>query len=100
MRIASFSDMRLEVDVDETQFRKLKLNQPADIVLDSLPDKVYKGYIAKIRPQLNRQKGTAKVEIVIVNSDDKLRPEMSAKVIFKSFPRQQTDTYRRTKSYD
>ncbi len=81
--IASFADMRAEVDVNESDLVKLRLNQAADIVLDGLPDRTYRGLLAKIHPQANRQKGAFKIEVAVLDPDDKLRPEMSAKVVFK-----------------
>ncbi|HEX8089102.1 MAG TPA: efflux RND transporter periplasmic adaptor subunit [Blastocatellia bacterium] len=83
VRVASLSDLRVDLDINETDLGKLQLNQPADIVLDSAPHKTYKGYLAKIYPEANRQKGTVKVEIAVTNPDSQFMPEMSAKVVLK-----------------
>lgn len=83
VRLASLSDMKVDLDINETDLGKLQLNQAAEIVLDSAPHKTYKGYLAKIYPEANRQKGTIKVEVVVTNPDRQLMPEMSARVVLK-----------------
>lgn len=83
VRMVSLSDMKVDLDINETDLGKLQLNQPAEIVLDSAPNKTYKGYLAKIYPEANRQKGTIKVEVAVTNPDSQFIPEMSAKVVLK-----------------
>jgi multidrug efflux pump subunit AcrA (membrane-fusion protein) len=81
--IASLTTMRVEIDVNEADIGKLQLNQPASIVLDSVPGKSYKGSILRIYPEANRQKGTVKVEVAVEDADNFFKPEMSAKVVIK-----------------
>jgi multidrug efflux pump subunit AcrA (membrane-fusion protein) len=40
----------------------------------------------KLYPQINRQKGTLKVEVRVLNADGKLLPDMSARVSFLGAP--------------
>jgi HlyD family secretion protein len=81
--IASLNLMRAEIDVNETDIGKLQMNQSANITLDSVSGKLYKGYVTKIYPEANRQKGTVKVEVTVVDADRLVKPEMSAKVVIK-----------------
>ncbi len=83
IRVASFDDLRVEVDINEGDIAKLQVNQPADVTLESVPDKSFKGYVARIYPEANRQKGTIKVEVALVKPNPLFKPELSAKVVFK-----------------
>jgi multidrug resistance efflux pump len=83
VKIASLKDMRVEADINEGDIRQLRLNQPADVTLDSAPGKSYKGYLARIYPEANRQKGTIKVEVALLETDAVFKPHLSAKVVFK-----------------
>jgi multidrug efflux pump subunit AcrA (membrane-fusion protein) len=81
--IASVNLMRAEIDVNEADIGKLQVNQSANIALDSVSGKLYKGYVVRIYPEANRQKGTVKVEVAIIDADQLVKPEMSAKVVIK-----------------
>lgn len=86
IRVASFEELRVEIDINEGDISKLQVNQPADATLESIPDKTFKGYISRIYPEANRQKGTIKVEVALFKSTPLFKPELSAKVVFKQMP--------------
>ena len=52
------------------------------MILDAFKDRSYKGVIAEISPEANRQKATVQVKVQITNPDAYLRPEMNANVQF------------------
>ena len=58
------------------------LNQKCKVSPEAYPDRVYDGYVAEKAPEANRQKGTLQVKVQIVNPDQYLTPELSAKVDF------------------
>jgi RND family efflux transporter MFP subunit len=82
IRMANTDEMRAELDINESDLAKVKLDQPAEIVPDAYPDKRYAARVVKLYPQINRQKGTLKVEVRIVEPDAWLRPDMSVRVTF------------------
>ena len=45
MTIADMSVITAEVKVDETDIVNVQLGQPADVTVDALPDKVFKGHV-------------------------------------------------------
>src|SRR5262249_36986375 len=49
---------------------------------DAYPDRRYAARVVKLYPQINRQKGTLKVEVRILEPDEWLRPDMSVRVTF------------------
>jgi len=82
IRIANTDELRAELDVNESDLSKVKQDQPAEITPDAYPDRRYAARVVKLYPQINRQKGTLKVEVRIVEPDEWLRPDMSVRVTF------------------
>jgi RND family efflux transporter MFP subunit len=80
--MADMSSLEVEADVSESNIEKIKLNQECDVVLDAYPDKSYDGYVAKIIPTADRSKATVMVKVGFKNYDERVLPEMSAKVLF------------------
>jgi len=82
IRMANLEDMRAEVDVNEMDLGKVRLGQPAEVVPDAFPDRKYAAKVVKLYPQVNRQKGTLKVEVGIPEADEWLRPDTSVRIVF------------------
>ncbi len=82
IRIANLSDLRGQVDINEVDFRRVRMGQPAEVVPDAYPDRKYPAQVVKIYPQADRQKGTLKVEVKLAKADEYLRPDMSARINF------------------
>ena len=84
-QLADLSDMRCEVDINESDIAKVKMGTPASVIPDAYPDNPFPAEVVKIYPEADRQKGTVKVEVRILQPDLKIiKPEMSAKVTFQS----------------
>src|SRR5262249_8021158 len=66
----------------QDDFAKLGPKQQATVTLDAFKDRHYKGIIAEISPEANRQKATVQAKVQITNPDEFLRPEMNATVQF------------------
>ena len=82
IRIANLSDLRGQVDINEVDFRRVRMGQQAEVVPDAYPDRKYPAQVVKIYPQADRQKGTLKVEVKLANTDEYLRPDMSVRINF------------------
>ncbi|MFZ0887508.1 MAG: efflux RND transporter periplasmic adaptor subunit [Candidatus Binataceae bacterium] len=83
VQLADTDDMRVEVDINESDIAKVSLGMPAQILADAYPDRTFDAKVVKIYPEANRQKGTVKVEVRFDKPDMKIvKPEMSAKVTF------------------
>jgi HlyD family secretion protein len=80
--LADLDDIQVELDIAQDDFAKLGAKQEATIILDAFKDRSYKGAIAEISPEANRQKATVQVKVQIKNPDAYLRPEMNATVQF------------------
>ncbi len=86
VRMADLSDLRAEVDVNELDLGKVALGQPAEVTPDAFPDKRYAAEVVKLYPQINRQKGTLKVEVRLLERDESLRPDSSVRISFLAEP--------------
>lgn len=82
--LVDFSSLYVGADVNEANLSRLSKEQPAEIVLDAYPKTVYHGVLRQIIPAADRQKGTVKVKVTILDPDEKILPDLSAKVSFTS----------------
>ncbi len=82
IRMANLDDLRGQVDVTESELSKVHLGQRAEVVPDAHPDRRYAAHVVKLYPQVDRQKGTLRVEVQIEQPDDRLWPDMSARITF------------------
>jgi RND family efflux transporter MFP subunit len=82
IRMANLDSLRGQVDVTEGELSKIKVGQRAEVVPDARPDRHYAAHVVKLYPQVDRQKGTLRVEVQIEQPDDDLWPDMSARITF------------------
>ncbi|MBT8377921.1 MAG: efflux RND transporter periplasmic adaptor subunit [Ignavibacteria bacterium] len=82
--IADMTSLMVETDVSESNIEKIKQDLDCEIVLDAYSDKSYQGYVFKIVPTADRSKATVLVKVGFKSYDNRVLPEMSAKVSFLS----------------
>jgi membrane fusion protein, heavy metal efflux system len=82
--IANLSEVWVVCDVFENDLGEVHVGDSADIRLSAFPDRVYKGKIADISRVLDPNTRSAKVRIVLQNSDGTLRSGMFAVATFHS----------------
>lgn len=83
VQLADTSDMRAEVDINESDIAKVSLGTPAVVVPDAYPQARFEARLVKIYPEADRQKATVKVEVQIVEPNlAMIKPEMSVKANF------------------
>lgn len=80
--LADMSSLQVEADVSESAIQKIQENQPVEISVSAISDKKYKGIVNKIIPTADRGKGTVQVKIRFEDIDERVLPEMGAKVNF------------------
>ena len=86
--IVEFSSLYVGADVNEANLSKLGKDQPAEIALDAVPDKTYHGRLRQIVPAADRQKATVRVKVAFLDADDRVLPDLSARVSFTAAPTQ------------
>jgi RND family efflux transporter MFP subunit len=80
--LADLDTLEVEVDVSESNVAKLRDAQPAAVTVEAFPDRAYRAVLRQIIPTADRTKATVQVKVTILDKDEKLKPEMSAKVNF------------------
>jgi RND family efflux transporter MFP subunit len=80
--IADMSSLQVETDVSESNIEKITTELVCEISLDAYPNKRYIGYVAKVVPTADRAKATVLVKVGFKSYDERVLPEMSAKVLF------------------
>jgi len=80
--VADPKDLQVEIELNETDLAKVYLKQKCRVSPEAYLDRSYDGYVAERAPEANRQKGTLQVKVQIVDPDEFLTPELSAKVDF------------------
>jgi HlyD family secretion protein len=90
--LADLTDLQIELDISQSDFSRLKMEQRAEIVPDAFPNLRYNGFIAEIAPEANRAKSTVQIKVKVDNPNEQLRPEMNARVNFLSDKPAQTQT--------
>jgi len=78
------SSLQVEADVSESNITRVTPGQPCEIVLDAYPEKRYAGSVYKIVPTADRAKATVMTKVAFRERDNRVLPEMSAKVTFLS----------------
>jgi len=84
--LVEFTSLYVGADVNEANLSKLGPNQPAEIALDAVPDRTYHGYLRQIVPAADRQKATVRVKVAFQDADDRILPDLSARVSFTAEP--------------
>ena len=82
--LADLTDLRIELDISQTDFARLKMGQRAEIIPEAYPNLRFTGFIAEMAPEANRAKATVQIKVKVENPNEQLRPEMNARVNFLS----------------
>ncbi|MDE2483755.1 MAG: efflux RND transporter periplasmic adaptor subunit [candidate division NC10 bacterium] len=80
--IADMSTLEVEADVAESSLGRIKVGQPCEIQLDAVPETRFAGVVNRIVPTVDRAKATVMVKIGFADRDQRVLPDMSAKVAF------------------
>jgi RND family efflux transporter MFP subunit len=88
--IADMSSLEVEADVAEANITRVVPDQRCEIRLDAFPDRHYSGYVTKIVPTADRAKATVLVKIKFKDYDNRVLPEMGAKITFLAPGSQET----------
>jgi len=80
--MADMASLEVEADVSESNINKVIIGQPCEIFLDAYPYDKYTGYVKKIVPTADRARATVMTKIAFYEKDNRVLPEMSARVNF------------------
>jgi RND family efflux transporter MFP subunit len=80
--IADMSSLEVDADVSEANITRVASGQNCEIALDAYPQQRYPGYVSNIVPTADRAKATVLVKIKFKQYDQRVLPEMGAKITF------------------
>jgi HlyD family secretion protein len=80
--LADLGTLEVEADVAEANVARVAGGQPAEVTVEAIPDRRYKAVLRQVIPTADRTKATVMVKVTILDKDENLKPEMSAKVTF------------------
>ncbi|MBP9211221.1 MAG: efflux RND transporter periplasmic adaptor subunit [Bacteroidetes bacterium] len=80
--VADMTSLEVEADVSEANIEKIKEGMPCEITLDAYPERRYSGFVNKIVPTADRAKATVLTKVRFKDRDERVLPEMRAKVSF------------------
>jgi RND family efflux transporter MFP subunit len=80
--LADPEDLQVEIDLNEADLSKIRMNQKCRVSPEAFPDRHYAGYVTEIAPEANRAKGTLQLKVQVKNPDRYLTPELTARVDF------------------
>ena len=80
--IADLEHLEVDCDVKEDFISRVAQGQIAEVAVDAVPGRRYRGVVRKVIPMGDRARATVKVRVAIEDADEKLFPEMSSTVYF------------------
>lgn len=81
--IADPNDLRASLNVYEADLPYFRVGQEAEIFIDAMPGKVYKGKIVLVEPQIGRASRSARAFIDVPNHDGVLKPGLFIRASIK-----------------
>src|SRR5580658_2673355 len=80
--VVDMDSLEVEVDVNENFITRVRPGQPVTIRLNAYPDWEIPGAVIAIIPTADRSKATVKVRVAFKRRDERILPEMGARVSF------------------
>jgi RND family efflux transporter MFP subunit len=80
--LVDMDSIEVEVDVGESFIDRVRPNQPCEVRLNAYPDQPIPAYVIAIIPTADRSKATVKVRVGFRQKDERILPEMGARVAF------------------
>ncbi len=79
-RIVNYNSLKAVLHIPEIEIQKLQTGQEADLSVDAIPGKKYRGQVDLISPVVDPATGTVKITVYINNADGRLKPGMFGRV--------------------
>ncbi len=81
--LVDFDSLEVQADVPESSLGAVQQGAPVDVFLDAYPDRRYPAKVDRIWPVADRQKATVEVRMKLLERDERLRPDMGVRVVFR-----------------
>ena len=74
LTIGTVNPVKVVINVNESQFSKIKMGMPVDLTLESYGDEVFKGTVTMVAPTVDQASRTFGVEITVPNPGNRILP--------------------------
>jgi RND family efflux transporter MFP subunit len=78
--------LQVRVDIPLVDAAKVGVGQPAEVIVDVLPDHVFRGHLTRLVHEADVQKNTLQVKVAIEDPSPEIKPEMLARARFLVSP--------------
>jgi RND family efflux transporter MFP subunit len=82
VRLYDPKKLQVRVDVPLVDAAKVGVEQDAEVIVDVLPDRVFRGRVTRVVHEADIQKNTLQVKVAIENPSPEIKPEMLARARF------------------
>jgi RND family efflux transporter MFP subunit len=82
LQVQQLNPLKISINIQENYYPVVKAQMPASIRLESYPDEVFEGKVNLVHPTVDAVSHTFTTEIVVNNSNMRIRPGMFARVSF------------------
>jgi len=83
VRLYDPTSLQVRVDVPLKEAARIGVGQPAEVIVDVLPGRIFEGEITRLVHKADIQKNTIEVKVKIKNPEAELKPEMLSRVRFR-----------------
>ncbi|HAQ34584.1 MAG: efflux transporter periplasmic adaptor subunit [Maricaulis sp.] len=80
--LVDMASLEIEVDVNEGQIQRVTAGQRVEALLDAYPDWDIPAHVEAIIPTADRSRATIQVRVAFDERDDRILPDMAARVTF------------------
>jgi len=82
LRLYDPQRLQVRVDIPLVEAAKVGVGQPAEVIVDVLPERIFQGRLSRVVHEADVQKNTLQVKVAIENPSPELKPEMLARARF------------------
>ncbi len=82
LRLYDPERLQVRVDIPLVEAAKVGVGQPAEVIVDVLPERVFQGRLSRVVHEADVQKNTLQVKVAIEDPSPELKPEMLARARF------------------
>lgn len=85
--VVDLASLEVVADVREKFASRLHVGQPAELSFEAIPARTFKARLSAVLPTVNRDKGSIRVRLEILDPSHDILPDMAASVVIGDLPK-------------